>query len=151
MTFLSIKQERKQLYKEICCSLEELLAKTDNYINTFNKKDFFVFSNSNERNTVYQRNYYSFSISAADPLLLLDRLMGSVSSLLIRADKEMNVEELVILQHLFGEYLKFKETSSKYFSKAEKAFSSDSISLSYLLDGANKFKFSISTLIEITK
>ena len=77
--------------------------------------------------------------------------MGSISSLLIRADKEMNVEEIVILQDLFGEYLKFKKASSVYFSKAENTFSSDSISLSELLDGAKKFKLNVTVLIEMTK
>ena len=151
MTVLSINQERKQLFKDIRSSLGELFEKTNNYIDTFDKKDFFVFSNSNSLNKIYQKNYYSFSISVADSLLLIDRLMGSVSSLLIRADKEMNVDELVILQDIFNEYLKFKENSSTYFSQSEKAFSSDSISLSELLEKANKFRFSITALIEKTK
>ena len=151
MTVLSINQERKQLFKDIRSSLGELFEKTNNYIDTFDKKDFFVFSNSNSLNKIYQKNYYSFSISVADSLLLIDRLMGSVSSLLIRADKEMNVDELVILQDIFNEYLKFKENSSTYFSQSEKAFSSDSISLSELLEKANKFRFSITALIEKIK
>ena len=151
MTVLSISEKRKSLYKDISCSLEELLSKTDNYINTFDKTDFFAFSNGSQKNKIYQKNYYSFSISIADTLVVLDRLMGDISSLLICADKEMNVDELVVLQNLFGEYLKFKEASSMYFSKTEKSFLSDSISLSELLDGAKKFRFNIIFLVEITK
>ena len=55
MTVLSISEKRKSLYKDISCSLEELLSKTDNYINTFDKRDFFAFSNGSQKNKIYQK------------------------------------------------------------------------------------------------
>ena len=148
MSSLSLKEERICTLRHLNEILEALLKNTDNYINTFEKKDFFVFSDSDSRGKRYKNEYYKFAVSVADDLLLLDRTAGEISSLVIRADMEMNDEELLILQGVFDQYLSFKNSSSSYFASTEKMLISQSVSVSVLLDGAMKFKFSISALIE---
>lgn len=148
MNVLPITEERKILFGNIRFVLETLSQKADEYINTFDPKDFFVFSNTAARSKIYQKDYDTFTLNVADPLLSLDRLMGELSSLLLKADREMNIDEMLLQNTLFDAYLKFKKSSSDFFSQAEKMFSSGSITLSIILDGAKKFKFDISSLTE---
>lgn len=148
MTTLPISEERKKLFASLTEAFNKIAEKTDEYLYSFDKKDFFVFSDSDTRAKRYQKHYYAFTISVADHLLAADRLAGELSSLVLRADREMNVDELIILQTVFEAYLEFKKNSSEYFSSAEKMLSSKSISVSVMMDNAMKFKFSATAIID---
>ncbi len=147
MTTLLISEERKKLFDSLAKSFELIREKTDEYLNSFDKKDFFAFSDNDTRTKRYQRHFHAFTISVADHLLVADRLAGELSSLVLRADREMNVDELILLQAIFEEYIVFKKSSSEYFSSVEKMLSSSSVSVSTLMDKATKFKFSATAMI----
>ena len=148
MNNLPLTEERQNLFKSILYVLKSLRKKADEYINTFDQKDFFVFSNEDTQKKHYQSKYCSFTVSIADDLLSLDRLMGNLSSLLLKSDHEMNIDEMILLNNVFDTYINFKKSSSDFFSQADKIFSSKRISISTLLDSAKKFKFDISSIAE---
>ena len=151
MDNLTVAQERELLCQQLRASLSKIAVKTEDYINSFPKEDFFVFSDSENRIKGYKNKYLKFSTQIADELLITDRLMGKASSLLISADRAMDYDSLHILQALFEGYISFKKNSSKYFSKTEKALSSQAVSVSSLVDGAKNFKISVTELMNKAK
>ena len=89
MNNLPLTEERQNLFKSILYVLKSLRKKADEYINTFDQKDFFVFSNEDTQKKHYQSKYCSFTVSIADDLLSLDRLMGNLSSLLLKSPNRL--------------------------------------------------------------
>lgn len=147
-------QELIDKVREICtqmaATINFVISLTDKYINSFETEDFFSFSDTEKRLKALKKKYAEFFASLAEPLNKLENDAAEVSTLLIRADIEMNLDMITYLQMLFEEYLQFEKTLAAYGTNVKRVFEEKNISISLLLNEANKFKFSLMALLQKT-
>ncbi len=151
METLSIKQQKQLLVSKLDAELEALLFELNNYINCFERTDFFTLSLSKERIKFYKSKYELLRVNIAAPTESAAKAMGKISTLLIEADRNMLDQTAIELKKIFGEYLSFENTLSMFFKASNSAFKESQLSVSQLSDSAKKLSFSINSLRNILK
>ena len=141
----------KTLCNDIASSVNSAILHTDNYINSFTRTDFYTFSEIESKLKQHKKDYSDFLAFIAEPLKVLETKIAEASSLLIEADRTMNIEMIEFLQALFEEYLSFEKTLSEYNVKVKVIFENTNFSISALIEQAKKIKFSLLSLLSKTK
>ena len=129
--------------------LKELCALTDEYLNKFDRKDFFVLSDSEEQNKLFRKEYYSFVSRLPKVMTEADGSAAELSRLLSLADAEGNISLIALIGKKTEAYMQFLAALDEYSRESKAIVSSESISPSRLISGARKLKASAETLIEI--
>ena len=79
--------------------------------------------------------------------MALSTLNAELSSLLIKADKAMEIELTLSLEARFKAYKLFETSLYEYTSTVESAFDNNQLSVSVLLNSIQKFKNAVLNLI----
>ena len=129
--------------------IQELCSLIDEYLNKFDRKDFFVFSESEEQNKIFRKDYYSFVSKLPKVMVEADGSAAELSLLLSLADDEGKINMIELIASKTEAYMKFLSDLDEYSRESKAIVSSESISPSRLISGARKLKASAETLIEI--
>ncbi len=128
--------------------IQELCSLIDEYLNKFDRKDFFVFSDSEEQNKIFRKEYYAFVSKLPKVMNDADTSAAELSLLLSLADDEGKINMIELIASKTEAYMKFLSDLDEYSRESKTIISSESISPSRLIGGARKLKASAETLID---
>ena len=128
--------------------IQELCSLIDEYLNKFDRKDFFVFSESEEQNKIFRKEYYAFVSKLPKVMNDADTSAAELSLLLSLADDEGKINMIELIASKTEAYMEFLSALDEYSRESKTIISSESISPSRLISGARKLKASAETLID---
>ena len=117
-----------------------LIRMIDTHMGDFNKSDLITFKRGKEQNERFSTQYYFFVSSISPIISELTSLNAKLASLLIAADKAMDVELVVACEKRFNAFEAFERDLYEYTSSVEAQLSNSSASATFLLKAAQKFK-----------
>ena len=126
---------------------QKIISAINAYTSSFNVKNSFSFSVSKEQIEEIFENYLHFAASIYNTVMALSTLNAELSSLLIEADKAMEIELTLSLEDRFKAYKLFETSLYEYTSTVESAFDNNQLSVSVLLNSIQKFKNAVLNLI----
>ena len=127
--------------------LKEIIVKTNYYIGGFEKKALFTFSNNQNDQKEYTERYFLFISEIASMISKLTDLNAELASLLIKADKEMDIELIVLCEKKFNAFLLFEKDLYTYTTSVENTLDTSNASAVFLINAAQKFKNAVNRLI----
>lgn len=119
------------------------------YLAAFDRKDFFLFTDSDKRTELYKKEYRSLANNLSEPVKKLSELMSELSVTLIEAERTVDP----IAEHLeavFLSYLSFERVLSDFFTSTETLLKTPSPSVSNITTAAKKLNNSVADLIQKT-
>lgn len=125
-----------------------LIRMIDTYMGDFNKSDLLTFKRGKEQNERFSTQYYFFVSSISPIISELTSLNARLASLLIAADKAMDVELVVACEKRFNAFEAFEIDLYEYTSSVEAQLSNSSASATFLLKAAQKFKTASERLLD---
>lgn len=125
-----------------------LIRMIDTYMGDFNKSDLLTFKRGKEQNERFSTQYYFFVSSISPIISELTSLNARLASLLIAADKAMDVELVVACEKRFNAFEAFERDLYEYTSSVEAQLSNSSASATFLLKAAQKFKTASERLLD---
>ena len=128
--------------------IQELCSLIDEYLNKFDRKDFFVFSDFEEQNKIFRKEYYAFVSKLPKVMNDADTSAAELSLLLSLADDEGKINMIELIASKTEAYMKFLSELDEYSRESKTIISSESISPSRLISGARKLKASAETLTD---
>lgn len=140
--------ERRSL---ICLALSvhiiQIGALTDAYLGGFDREDFFVFSDSEEQNKLYKKEYYAFTHKLPEVIAAANGEAARLSALLSEADENGAPYAISLIGENIEAYLAFERAMSEYSSESRAAISEKKISPLRLVTAARKLRSAIDTLL----
>ena len=89
---------QNEISKATVTIAESMVEKIDLYLSSFDKKDIFSFASEKARVEEYTEKYFLFLIGISDHIKILTDLNAKVASLLIAADKAMEIDVVVLAE-----------------------------------------------------
>ena len=128
-------------------SAKEILKSVEAYMNSFDRKEFLSFSSKTDAEK-YSKNYQALlsSISTNIPPLISEN--ARLASLLVKADRAMSTDIIVLCEKRFNAFEAFEQELNKYMSAMENIFANGKPNPSFLLNSAMQFKIALNALIE---
>ncbi len=142
-----INQAQSNISLEIFVHLQELDSIVDEYLNKFDRKEFFVFSDDQKRDNLYKREYYEFISKLPDIMASVSSAVSRLSVLLERADNELELDMIVLLGEKIERCFEFERELGKYIDECKKQVTGDHISPSTLVSSTRKLKGNIEALM----
>ena len=130
---------------EISAHAKELICRVDAYLSSFDSGSLFSFSNSEKRNKLYKENYYRFVSSLTEVIECLNSAISHLSTLLAKADSELELEIVVLAGSKLEAFLKFENSLGEFSQTTKKLISAESISPSQLMFEARKLRSAAET------
>ena len=118
------------------------------YINEFDKNHFLNFSNNKALIKKYADRYFLFISNISNAITELKNLNARLSSLLIEADKIMDVELVISCEQKFNAFEIFEKDLYEYTATVENAFSTSMATSTFLINALQKLKNSVEQLIK---
>ena len=130
--------------------LDKLIESIDNYLNGFNQKEILSFSSSTSKESLkeYTENYFLFVSSIAPIISELTSLNAELASLLIKADKNMEIELIVTCEKKFNAFEEFERALYEYTSSVEKELLNSNANAAFLINATQKFKIAAERLVK---
>lgn len=125
--------------KTINCA-DEIISRLDNYSSRFTLSDKLSFSISQSQLEKHFEEYLLFAASLFDTVREMSATNAELALLLIEADKAMEIELTLSLEARFNAFTEFESALYEYTSSVEGAYDNGSLSISILLNSAQKFK-----------
>ena len=144
-----IYEQQKLTALSLSVHIQQFCALVDEYLNKFNREDFFVFSNSDEQNKLFRKEYYAFISKLPNVMSGADGSAAELSRLLSFADDAGRIDMITLIGAKTEAYMSFLAALDEYSRESKAIISSENISPSRLISGARKLKTSAETLIEI--
>ena len=138
--------DNSELFLKTKSILSQILEQIDKYTLAFKQKDFFTFSDIEERSKIYKREYYEFIIEFNKLYTLLGQCMSEIVALFLEADRNGDEEKIALLNTIFENHLLLEKALLTFTLESEKELSDDCASVSALLDSANRLSLSIKAL-----
>lgn len=138
--------DNRELFLNIRSLLKQLLEQIDKYTLSFRQKDFFTFSDIEERSKLYKREYYTFICEFNTVYASLGQQISKIAMLLLESDRNMDEEKTVLFNSIFEKHLLLEKELSVFTYATEKELAKASSSVSLLLDSANRLSISIKAL-----
>ena len=142
-----LKSESQRLSADTINESEKIIAAINTYTSSFNIQNSFSFSISKKQIEGLFEDYLKFASSIYNTVIRLSNLNATLSSLLIEADKAMEIELTLSLESRFNAYKLFEASLYEYTSTVESAFDNNKLSISVLLNSVQKFKNAVLNLI----
>ena len=128
---------------------KEIIAEIEIYMNSFDKKELFSFSRNNIELKKHSENYFSFMSEISSKIAILIEENARLASLLIKADKAMDIALIATCEKRFNAFEVFEQELYKYTSSMEKAFSNGTPPPTFLLNASQQFKAALNKLLEV--
>ena len=142
-----INQAQSNISLEIFVHLQELDSLVDAYLNKFDRKEFFLFSDDQKRDSLYKREYYEFISNIPEIMASLSSAVSRFSVLLERADNEIELDMIVLLGEKIEGCFAFERDVTEYIEECKKQVSGDHISPLNLVSSTRKLKGNIEALM----
>ena len=142
---------QKNICTELCVHLTELGFTLVDYLATFDRSDFFSFSDSEAREKLYKQSYYRFMDKASRILPSVENSVARLSSALVAADEAVELEMIAMLGAKLEAFRVFEEGLKSFYDATQKALSSGNASPSLLVGEARKLKILIEDFEEKLK
>lgn len=140
-----------ELQKEIAASTvnlaQSMVTKTDAYLNSFNTKAILTFSKEKSRIEEYTEKYFLFLSGLDGEVRALTDLNAALASLLIEADKHMEIDVVVLAEKRLYAFDDFEHDLYNYTSSSEEALLGECATASFLVNNTQKFKEALKKLI----
>lgn len=131
--------------------ISEICALTDSYLNGFDRKDFFVFTDLEEQNKLYKKEYYAFVSKLPAVATEAQEEMAKLSALLVEADAEGALDALALIGEEIEGYVAFEKALNEYLNESRSAISESKISPSRLVSAARKLKSAAENLLKLLR
>ena len=138
---------QKSISSKTISAAKKIIIEIDNYINQFNKADIFSFTRKENEEKKQSEAYYLFLLSISPMISEMTEQNAKLASLLINADKKMQIELIIICEQKLDAFERFEQEFYSFTSSIEKAFSNNTSNSVFLVNTAQKFKNSINKLI----
>ena len=138
---------QKDISSNILASAMTIRKSVEEYLNSFDKKEFLYFSN-NSNTEKHTRNYHRLLSSISENLPNLIAENARLSSLLIDADNAMNTDLIVLCEKRFNIFESFERELDKFMSSMENAISNGNPTPAFFLNSAMQFKNALDALID---
>ena len=138
---------QKSISSKTISVAKKIIIEIDNYINQFNKADIFSFTRKENEEKKQSEAYYLFLLSISPMISEMIEQNAKLASLLINADKKMQIELIIICEQKLDAFERFEQEFYSFTSSIEKAFSNNTSNSVFLVNTAQKFKNSINKLI----
>ena len=142
-----LKSESRLLSADTINESKKIIAAINTYTSSFNIQNSFSFSISKKQIEGLFEDYLKFASNIYNTVIRLSSLNATLSSLLIEADKAMEIELTLSLESRFNAYKLFEASLYEYTSTVESAFDNNQLSVSVLLNSIQKFKNAVLNLI----
>lgn len=141
---------KDRIAKETVSLSTHLLSQADEYLSSFNSNELLSFSSANNKTKIkkYEEKYFLFLSNIAPIISALTALNADLASLLIEADRSMEIELIVICEKRFNAFEKFEKALYNYTSSVENEIMNAKITANFLINASQKFKFAINELIK---
>ena len=126
---------------------KSILAKIDTYLSCFNKNDILSFTSEKKRIEEYTEKYFLFLSGINNEIVDLTDLNAKGASLLIAADKAMEIDVVIIAEKRLYAFDDFEHDLYSYTSTMEKALLDQTATAIFLVNTTQKFKTDIQKLI----
>lgn len=142
-----LKSESRLLSADTINESKKIIAAINTYTSSFNIQNSFSFSISKKQIEGLFEDYLKFASNIYNTVIRLSSLNATLSSLLIEADKAMEIELTLSLESRFNAYKLFEASLYEYTSTVESAFDNNQLSVSVLMNSIQKFKNAVLNLI----
>lgn len=134
----SLKIGAKESFFELGNTVEKIIKEFRSYMDTFEQKDFFSFSETEIKKKYYKDKYHTLTSKLVPLMTAMDKSISTIASLLIKADRAMDYEMISKLQSVFDFYSLLEKEIYEYTVVMEKEFQRERTSLSVLLDSSKR-------------
>ncbi len=145
---LSLQQQLDVLVADWKVILQEALSKIDTYINSFEQSEFFSFSQSNEKQKQYKKEYFSFMCELTKSIEASGDCAARLAVIINEADMQEDEEMTFRSAKIFDLYMALEKELAEFTSTAENALNQNKASASTLLNSANVLKNTIFTFVQ---
>ena len=125
-----------------------LMGIVDNYLNEFSKEDFLTFSKSKNQSDKYLNQYHLFLTNISHVITELSSTNARLASLLIKADKAMDIEIVALCEKCFNAFEDFERNMHEYTVAMESLFEGSSATATAITKLTQRLKNAIERLIE---
>lgn len=126
----SITAQRKSLYVELCSTLSSVLTSVQSFGNSFDKADFFTFSNAEQKRDEYKLSFKKLCKILSNKMVDADTYMAKMYELIILADRDLLFDEVLFIQALSEKYTALSNCIAEFYKVGEKTLRSDIPSVS---------------------
>ena len=137
------------LSTELSVHIQEIISIVNEYLNKFDQKDFFVFGDDKKRDRAYRNDYNAFISKFPVVTTSIDKAMSKLALLLVDADKEMDIEMIVLLSKKSEACMSLQGELSAYVCEGKAMIAKDGISPSALVSRARKLRADIESALSI--
>lgn len=137
------------LSTELSVHIRELIFIVNEYLDKFKQKDFFVFGDDKKRDKTYRNEYNAFLSNMSDVTMSIDNAISRLALLIADADKEMDLDMIVLLSKKSEACMTLQNELSKYACDGKSIIARDSISPSTLVGRTRKLSASIEATLLI--
>ena len=150
---ITLKEQHTELSAKIFATahtLKQTLSVLMSDINLIgNKADFFTFNDKNKKATSEHLHalFSSNETQTTSVMLNLSSKAAKLASLLIAADRAMNVELIILCEKQFNAYEKFEKEYYEYVASIENEFENSVLSVNFLSRAIKKLELQIDEFI----
>ena len=134
---------------ELSVHIQEFICTVDEYLNKFGHKDFFTFADDKKRDNTYRREYYAFISKIPELSAAIDTAASKLALLLCSADKEMELDLIVLISKKSEASLSLQKELSNFSTCARDIISKDGISPSALVAIARKLRVEAENILNV--
>lgn len=142
-----LKAESNLLANATVNHLKNILLAIDEYTKKINVKGSLFFSVTSKETEKMFEDYLRFAASIYNTVIELSATNAKLASLLIKTDKAMEIELTLSLESRLNAFIAFEAALYDYTSSVETAYDNEKLTVSVLLNSAQKFKNAITELI----
>lgn len=142
-----LKAESNLLANATVNHLKNILLAIDEYTKKINVKGSLFFSVTSKETEKMFEDYLRFAASIYNTVIELSATNAKLASLLIKTDKAMEIELTLSLESRLNAFIAFEAALYEYTSSVETAYDNEKLTVSILLNSAQKFKNAITELI----
>ena len=123
----------------------KIIESIDKHTKDFNKNEFFSFSDTSK---IISEKYFSFLAEISPLVSELNSLNSGLASLLIKADKTMDIDLIILCENKFNAFEKFEISLYEYTSSIEKAIETSKATQIFFINATQKLKTALQNLIK---
>ena len=135
-----------EIFNSIKILLTQLIEQIDKYTLTFKQKDFFTFSDIEERSKAYRHQYSEFIGEFNRLYASLEQHILKIVALLLEAERSGDEEKIILFKAIFEKHLLLEKALLSFTSASEKELSGDCASVSSLLESASRLSITVKAL-----
>ena len=140
-------QEQQEIFIKLRAPVSSGLAIISEYINSFDKTDFFSFADKSKKADIYKKEYHAVVFKLSPHVSEISELISVLSTLFINAERSVD-PSASLLEEIFNSYLAFESELLCFYSKTEKLLKASEPSVSEMTLIARRLEVTAKALLE---